>query len=298
MNPSSLFERLLATGACFVTDGPFGTQLQAAGIQPGECPEEWNLSHPNVVKRILKAYLDAGSQVAKTNSFGASRFKLALYKQDGRVADINRAAAALAREVSGPDRLVFGCMGPTGELMEPYGDIEEDDVYAAFAEQAKALAEGGVDALLVETQPILEECCAAIRAAKEATGLPVLASFTFSPLVNGGYASMMGVRPTAFAEAALEAGACVIGTNCSTGPDHMLNVVRELKAALPEGFPIIAMPNAGIPELVGGKTVYPETPESMAPKCAALLAEGVRFIGGCCGTTPEHIAAIARLPRP
>ena len=294
MSANTLFDRCLASGEVFVTDGPFGTQLQAAGIQPGECPEEWNLSHPDVVKGILRGYKEAGSQVAKTNSFGASRFKLARYRQDGRVAEINRAAAALAREVSGPDRLVFGCMGPTGELMEPYGDLEEDDVYAAFAAQAKALKEGGVDALLVETQPILEECVLAIRAAREETGLPVLASFTFSPLVNGGYASMMGVRPKAFAEAALEAGASVIGTNCSTGPDHMLNVIREIKAALPEGFPLIAMPNAGIPELVGGKTVYPETPDSMAPKCAALHAEGIRFLGGCCGTTPAHIAAMAR----
>lgn len=297
MSQSTLFEQCLASGELYITDGPFGTQLQAHGLTPGECPEEWNLTHPDVVKAILQNYRDIGSQVAKTNSFGASRIKLARFQKEGLVAEINRAAARLAREVSGPDRLVFGCMGPTGEMMEPYGDLEEDEIHAAFAEQAKALQEGGVDALLVETQPVLEECCAAIRAAREATGLPVLASFTFDPLVNGGYASMMGVRPAAFAEAALEAGATVIGTNCSTGPDHAVNVIREIKAALPEGFPLIAMPNAGIPQLVGGKTVFPETPETMARKCAAIVAEGVRFLGGCCGNTPEHIAALVSLKK-
>ncbi len=291
---TNLLEQALASGKTFITDGPFGTQLQAAGLQLGECPEEWNLSHPDVVKGILRRYLDAGSQCAKTNSFGASRIKLARMGCAEKVVEINRAAARLAREVSGPDRMVLGCVGPTGEMMEPYGDLTEDEVKAAFAEQAKALQEGGADAILVETQSILEECCAAVSAAREASGLPVIASFTFSPTRQGGYASMMGVHPADFAPAAISAGACVIGTNCSNGPEHMVNVVRELRAAAPSGFPIIAMPNAGIPELKEGKSVFPETPESLAAKCQPFRELGVRFIGGCCGNTPEHIAELAK----
>lgn len=294
MSENTRFSRFLSSGEMVVTDGPFGTQLQAHGLTPGQCPEEWNLSHPEVVKSILARYKDAGSQVAKTNSFGGSRLKLRRFGVEEKVYEINRAAAALAREVSGPERLVLGCMGPTGEMVEPYGDVEEDELYEVFAEQAKALQEGGVDALLVETQPILEECCVAIRAAKEATGLPVVASFTFDALATGGYASMMGVRPPAFAEAALEAGAAVIGSNCSTGPDHMVNVIRALRDALPEGFPLIAMPNAGIPHLEKGVTVFPETPESMAEKCLAFRDLGVRMVGGCCGNTEKHIAALVR----
>ncbi|MGI6496032.1 MAG: homocysteine S-methyltransferase family protein [Kiritimatiellia bacterium] len=288
---SSLFENVLASGAVVITDGPFGTQLQEAGLQPGDCPEEWNLSHPDVVRGILAGYRDAGSQAAKTNSFGASRIKLARFGLAGQTAEINRAAAAIARDVSGPDRLVLGCIGPTGEMMEPYGDLTEDEVYEAFLEQSAALAEGGCDALLVETQSILEECCLAIRAGR-AAGLPVLASFTFSPTVQGGYASMMGVRPADFAPAAIEAGACVVGTNCSNGPEHMVNVVNEIRAAVPADFPLVAMPNAGLPILQGMKTVFPETPESMAPKCLPFREAGVRFIGGCCGSTPAHIAAL------
>lgn len=294
---TNLFQQALESGRTFVADGPFGTQLQAAGLQLGECPEEWNLSHADVVKGILQRYRDAGSQCAKTNSFGASRIKLARMGLAEKTVEINRAAARLAREVSGPDRIVLGCVGPTGEMMEPYGDLTEDQVKEAFAEQAKALQEGGADAILVETQSILEECCAAISAAREATGLPVIASFTFSPTRQGGYASMMGVHPADFAPAAIAAGACVIGTNCSNGPAHMVNVVRELKAAAPAGFPLIAMPNAGIPELKDGKSVFPETPESLAGKCVPFGECGVRFIGGCCGTTPEHIAELAKIFR-
>ena len=293
----NLVEQALATGEMFITDGPFGTQLQAAGLKLGECPEEWNLSHPDVVKRILQGYKDAGSQCAKTNSFGASRVKLARMGLADKAAEINRAAAALAREVSGPDRIVLGCVGPTGEMLEPYGDLTEDDAMAAFAEQAKALQEGGVDAILVETQSILEECCAAIRAAREATGLPVLASFTFSPTLQGGYASMMGVHPADFAPAAIEAGASVVGTNCSNGPEHMAKVVAELRASVPAGFPLVAMPNAGLPELKDGKSVFPEGPESLAQKCLPFRDCGVRFIGGCCGTTPAHIAELVKLFR-
>ena len=291
---TNLFELALESGGTFITDGSFGTQLQAAGLQPGGCPEEWNISHQDAVKGILRRYMEAGSQCAKTNSFGGSRIKLARMGLADRVVELNRAAASLAREVSGPGRIVLASIGPTGEMMEPYGDLTEDQVKEAFAEQAKALQEGGADAILVETQSILEECCAAISAAREATGLPVLASFTFSPTRQGGYASMMGVHPADFAPAAIAAGACVIGTNCSNGPEHMVNVVRELRAAAPAGFPLVAMPNAGIPELKDGKSVFPEDPESLARKCAPFAECGVRFIGGCCGTTPEHIAELVK----
>jgi 5-methyltetrahydrofolate--homocysteine methyltransferase len=179
--------------------------------------------------------------------------------------------------------------------MEPYGDETEEAFYEAFAEQARAFEAGGADAVIVETMMAIEECCVAVRAVRETTGLACLASFTFDPQPGGGFASMMGVTPERFAEEAAAAGAQIIGVNCGTGPDHMTEVVRRLRAAT--DLPLIAMPNAGMPELVDGVTVFPEPPEEMASKVGRLLDAGAQIIGGCCGTTPAHIAAMARAMR-
>ena len=276
-----------------ICDGGMGTQLHMLGLAPGECPELWCLDKPGLVRSVHQAYRDAGSAIVETNTFGGNRYKLSHYGLAGAAESINRTGAALGRQVAGDTQHVMASMGPTGAFMEPYGDETEAAFYEAFAEQARAFESGGADAVIVETMMAIEECCVAVRAVRECTGLTCLASFTFDPQPDGGYASMMGVTPEQFAQQALAAGAQIIGANCGTGADHMIAIIARLRAAAPE-VPIIAMPNAGMPVLVNGETVFPESPDEMATKVGRLVAAGASILGGCCGTTPAHIAAMAR----
>ncbi len=282
---------VLKSGRALLCDGAMGTLLQQQGLQPGDCPELWCIDRPEAVQAIHAAYRAAGSDLVECNSFGGTRYKLDAFGLGGRVTEINRAAAAAARAVAGEDQFVLGSAGPTGQFMEPLGPISEADMYEAYREQVTALEAGGADAVIIETMTALDEALTALRAVREHTGLVALVSFTFDPQMHGGYATMMGVRPEALAEAALLAGADVIGANCGTGPEHMIEIIRALRAAAPD-IPLIAMPNAGMPVLENGVTVFKQSPSDMARAVPLLREAGATIIGGCCGTGPAHIAAM------
>jgi 5-methyltetrahydrofolate--homocysteine methyltransferase len=274
-----------------VSDGAWGTFLVQKGMKPGECPELWNVDHPYAVADIARAYAEAGSDLVSTNSFGGSRLKLAHFGLEPRAAELNEAAARLTRETIGPDKAVFASIGPSGKILM-MGDVTEEDLYEAFLEQALALERGGADALCVETMTALDEAAIAVRAAKQNTSLPVICTFTFDRIGQGQYRTMMGVSPADMAAEMLEAGADIIGTNCGQGPEQMVGIVEQLRAAAPD-TPIMVQANAGLPVRQGDADVFPETPERMAGFVAALVNAGARIVGGCCGATPDHIRAIA-----
>ena len=289
----TIMERL-ARGDLIVSDGATGTYLQGHGLEPGGCPEEFNVSHPDIVRGMAKAYFDAGSDMVLTTSFGGSRFMLKKYDFADRVHEFNRLAAEHARSQAPPGRYVVGSVGPTGELLEPLGEVTEGEMLEAFGEQMAALAEGGADAILIETKFALEEASIAIRAAKENTALPVMATMTFDKGPRG-FFTMMGVTPQQAATGLEEAGADVVGVNCGNGIEVMVELAAEMREAT-DGY-LIVHSNAGIPAIEKGKIVYPETPEFMAKGFKALADMGVNIIGGCCGTNPDHIRSLAEAVR-
>ena len=282
--------KILTSGRVLVSDGAWGTFLQQKGLKPGECPELWNVDRPDDVRAIAQSYIDAGSDLVETNSFGGTRFKLEHYGLEDRVSEINEAAARLSREAAGPDRGVIASVGPTGKMLL-MGDVTEEELYDAFKEQVVALEKGGADAICIETMSALDEAEIAVRAVKENTNCEVICTFTFEKTVNDDYRTMMGVTPEQFVEEMVEAGTDIIGANCGNGMERMIDVVRALRAVNAE-IPILVHANAGLPKNVNGVDVFPESPAEMAARVPALLAAGANCIGGCCGTTPAHIAAM------
>jgi 5-methyltetrahydrofolate--homocysteine methyltransferase len=286
-----LLERI-AEGEILISDGAMGTLLHANGLEVGECPESWCISHPGVVKQIAHSYIAAGSNIVETNSFGGSGLKLNGYGLRDKVQEFNRAAAALAKQEMGDKGYVAASIGPTGHIAEEEGgELTPADFYEAFKQQAMALAEGGADAICIETMSSVVEAVQAVRAAKENTALPVICTFTFE-LGRKGYRTMMGATPERAARDAAAAGADIVGTNCGNGIAGMIEIVKLMKLAAPD-VPILVHSNAGAPVVEDGETVFKETPEYMASRVKELVEAGAAIVGGCCGTTPEHIAAMA-----
>lgn len=287
-----LIQKLIDRGPT-ITDGAWGTQLQARGLAPGEVPDLWNLTHPTEVAEVARAYVAAGSQIILTNTFGANRIRLAESGCADRLLEINRAGVTLSREAAGKRALVFASVGPSGKLLVS-GDVTEKELRDAFTEQVQALADGGADGLVVETMQDLEEAKLATAAA-DATGLPVIASMVFDSGRDKDR-TMMGTTPEQAAAGLVKAGADVIGANCGQGIAGFVTICTRLKAAA-DGHPVWIKANAGLPQIRDGKTLYAMTAAEFTGYVPAVLAAGAGFIGGCCGTSPEFIRDIHRLLR-
>ena len=273
-----------------LSDGAWGTFLQASGLKPGECPELWNVTRRDDVLRIAKAYVEAGSDIIETNSFGGSIFKLSQYGLGDRVSELNKAAAEISREAAGNTIHVAGSIGPTGKMLI-MGDVTEEELYNAFREQSLALEAGGADIIIIETMSAPDEASLAVKAARENTTCTVIATMTFERSPDGEYHTMMGASPAEMVSAMKEAGAHIVGSNCGNGIEDMTGIVKEIRRT-DSHIPVMIQANAGIPELIDGKTVFRESPVMMASYVPALIEAGANIIGGCCGTTPEHISAM------
>jgi 5-methyltetrahydrofolate--homocysteine methyltransferase len=270
-----------------VFDGGMGTMLQALGLKPGGCPDELNLTEADMVAKVHRAYKDAGSDVVTTNTFGANRIKLAEYDLADKLNEINEKAVKNARKAVGEEFFVAGGLGPTGRFIEPVGDMTFDEAEAVFAEQALALKDAGADLIIIETMMDIKEMRAAIIGAKQAE-LPIVATMTFDETMR----TVLGTTPEVFAVVADSLGVACVGANCSLGIEGIYKALKAMGAYT--ALPLIAQPNAGLPELKDGETVFPATPEDMLEYVPRLVSIGVRVLGGCCGTTAEHISAMAK----
>jgi 5-methyltetrahydrofolate--homocysteine methyltransferase len=277
-------------GNLLVSDGAWGTFLHQKGLQAGECPELWNITHRGEVLDIARSYIEAGADMIETNSFGGSPFKLEHYGLSDRTIEINEAAAAISREAAGRDHFVLGSIGPTGKILM-MGDVKEEAMYDGFKTQSKALQKGRVDAICVETMSALDEACLAVKTVKENTDLEIICTMTFEKTVSGEYRTMMGISPSEMVPALMDAGADIVGTNCGNGMARMVDIVREIRS-VDSDVPVLVHANAGAPVVRDGKTIFPESPEETASHVEALINAGASIVGGCCGTTPEHIRMI------
>ena len=284
---------LLAENPYILTEGAMGTMLFAAGLTQGYSPELWNVEQPEKVAAIHQAYLDAGAQIALTNTFGGNRFRMSLHNIQDRVAELNRAAVELLQKVvrtANRPVLIAGNIGPTGQVLLPYGEMSFEEARTAFAEQAAALIGAGVDLIWIETMADLEEVRAAVEGVRQVSqDLPVMTTMTFD--THG--RTMMGVTPEKAVTTLVSFGATAVGGNCGNGPAEILGVIEKMHATAPEAV-LIAKSNAGVPTLVGGRPVYGASPADMAEYAVKVYNAGARIIGACCGSTPDHIKAIAQ----
>lgn len=281
-----LIDELSANGP-IVTDGAWGTQLQASGLEGGACPDQWNLTHPDLVESVARAYVGAGSQIVLTNTFRANRVALASYDLADSAAEISRRGVEISRRAAADQAYVFASIGPSGKMLIG-GEIEANTLRQAFDEQAQAMADAGANAIVVETMAELEEAELAVQAAL-ATGLPVVACVVFDSGADLDR-TMMGVTPEQAAEHLTRVGAHVIGANCGQGIAGYVDICQRLRASTDR--PLWIKANAGIPEVIDGEVVYKTTPQEFAAYGPALVEAGASFIGGCCGTSPEFIAAM------
>jgi len=286
------FQDRLAQGGILIADGAAGTRLQNAGLPSGTAPERWNLENPDAIRALHRGYVEAGSDLILTNTFGGSRLRLEMKELGDQTHEINLTAARLAREVAGEEVLVLGDIGPTGQLMEPMGTLTYDQAVGVFAEQAGGLAEGGVDAILIETMSDLNEAKAAVEGARRATDLPILVTMSFD--THG--RTMMGVKPGDAAQELWAMGVDAVGANCGRTLTENLEAIQHMREALPEAT-LMAKPNAGLPRMEGTDSVYDVTPEIMADYAQKFAAFDVKIFGGCCGSTPDHIHAASRVLR-
>ena len=283
----------IAGGRVLVSDGAWGTFLHQKGLKADECPESWNLQRPDDVLEIASSYVEAGADIVLTNSFGASPLKLEGYGLEAQTIELNRSAAELSKKAAGDRALVMGSMGPTGKMVM-MGEVSPQEVFNGFMEQAKGLADGGVDGIVIETMSDPEEAKLAIEAVKKASSLDVGCTFTFSKNQDGVYRTMMGTDVEAYLEMALSAGADIIGANCGNGTAGMIEIVKVIRALDPD-IPVLVHANAGLPIYKDGKTVFPESANEMSSQMEELVKAGANIVGGCCGTTPEHIRQIVQI---
>jgi 5-methyltetrahydrofolate--homocysteine methyltransferase len=285
------FLERLQSGRTLVADGATGTNLHKMGLQPGIAPEDLVLDQPELILKLESAFAAAGSDILLTCTFGGTHLRMKDSKYAQRVTEVNRRAAELARKAASirSGILVAGSIGPTGLLMKPYGPLTPDEACAAFTEQVQGLVAGGVDLLVIETMFAFDEADAAFKAARTLTDLPIVVSFSY----DRGVRTMMGVKPAETIKRYKEMGAALVGANCGTSLENMEKVAQEYGAAEP-GFPLWIKPNAGLPRMLDGNTVFDVTPEQMGEFARKYVALGARVVGGCCGNTPEHIAAIVK----
>ena len=285
------FLELLTSGTVLVADGASGTNLQRRGLPPGTPPDDWVFENPKVVQQLHLDFIEAGANIILTDSFSGTRLRMRESRYADRVYELNHRAAELARQVADPANVyVGGSMGPCGSLIKPYGPLSNDEVIEAFAEQAQALSQGGVDFLLIETQFSIDEALAALRGAQQSSQLPIVVSFSF----DRGLRTMMGVSPEQVVVTFQSLGLAAIGANCGKSLDFMEQVIKTMVAAKP-GVPIWAKPNAGMPIPGSDPAEYDVNPGQMGQYALRFIQAGAQIVGGCCGSTPEHIRGIIQL---
>jgi len=272
-----------------VSDGAWGTQMQLRGLEPGSAPELWNVDNPSAVEAVAGSYVEAGSDVILTNTFGSNRFVLARHSAAGRAAELTEAGVAISRRAAGAEAKVFASMGPTGKIVM-MEEVPNAEIVAAYEEAARAAEAGGADAIVLETFNELAEMELAVEGVRKGCPLPVVCSMTFDSGPNKA-ATTMGAHPADLARLAASAGASAVGANCGIGPENYVQIAELLRAAT--DLPVWIKANAGLPRLgPGGKTFFPMGPEEFARYVPAIISAGANFIGGCCGTTPEHIRLV------